>query len=145
LIPARSRCIDQKICEFLQVSWAGLTSVNWFRSNIRHGSRLALLALAIQFGLAFGHHHGALARATSSHITAYASEQSPAGHDSGELSSDLCAICAVVALAKSGLSAKPPVLPTPDSVAFAYQTTEAQLFEAPFGRAAFQPRAPPAS
>ena len=31
--------------------------MNWFRSNIQHGSRLALLALALQFVLSFGHFH----------------------------------------------------------------------------------------
>ena len=31
--------------------------MKWFRSNIKHGSRLALLALALQFGLSFGHFH----------------------------------------------------------------------------------------
>ena len=37
--------------------------MKWFRSNIRHGSRLALLALAIQFVLSFGHFHGVAAQA----------------------------------------------------------------------------------
>jgi hypothetical protein len=37
--------------------------MKWFRSNIKHGSRLALLALAIQFGLSFGHFHGLAAQA----------------------------------------------------------------------------------
>ena len=32
--------------------------MKWFRSNIRLGSRLALLALAMQFLLSFGHFHG---------------------------------------------------------------------------------------
>ncbi len=33
--------------------------MKWFRSNIKHGSRLALLALALQFALSFGHFHSA--------------------------------------------------------------------------------------
>jgi hypothetical protein len=37
--------------------------MKWFRSNIKHGSRLALLALAIQFGLSFGHFHALAAQA----------------------------------------------------------------------------------
>ncbi len=37
--------------------------MKWFRSNIKHGSRLALLALAIQFVLSFGHFHGVAAEA----------------------------------------------------------------------------------
>ena len=39
--------------------------MKWFRSNIRLGSRLALLALAIQFLLSFGHFHGGSASAAS--------------------------------------------------------------------------------
>ena len=31
--------------------------MKWFRSNIRHGSRLALFALAVQLALSFGHIH----------------------------------------------------------------------------------------
>jgi hypothetical protein len=31
--------------------------MKWLRSNIRHGSRLALFALAVQFVLALGHFH----------------------------------------------------------------------------------------
>lgn len=45
--------------------------MKWFRSNIRHGSRLALLALAIQFVLAFGHHHGAAASAAPGPVQAH--------------------------------------------------------------------------
>src|SRR5687767_14877177 len=37
--------------------------MKWFRSNIKHGSRLALLALALQFGLSFGHFHADAAQA----------------------------------------------------------------------------------
>ena len=37
--------------------------MKWFRSNIKHGSRLALFALAIQFVLSFGHFHGVSAQA----------------------------------------------------------------------------------
>jgi hypothetical protein len=37
--------------------------MKWFRSNIKHGSRLALLALAVQFALSFGHFHGGAVQA----------------------------------------------------------------------------------
>ena len=38
--------------------------MKWFRKHLKHGSRLALFALAIQFALSFGHFHGAAAQAT---------------------------------------------------------------------------------
>jgi hypothetical protein len=43
--------------------------MKWFRSNIRLGSRLALLALAVQFLLAFGHFHGGSASVASADAT----------------------------------------------------------------------------
>ena len=39
--------------------------MKWFRSNIKHGARLALLALALQFGLSFGHCHAGAAQAAA--------------------------------------------------------------------------------
>ena len=44
--------------------------MKWFRSNIRLGSRLALLALAIQFLLSFGHFHEDTAQAASASMDA---------------------------------------------------------------------------
>ncbi len=39
--------------------------MKWFRSNIRTGARLALLALLVQFALSFGHIHGFAPQAAS--------------------------------------------------------------------------------
>ena len=36
--------------------------MKWFRKHLKHGSRLALFALAIQFALSFGHFQGPLPR-----------------------------------------------------------------------------------
>ncbi len=50
--------------------------MRWFRSNIRRGARLALLALGIQLALTFGHVHldgVALGKTTPSAITLHAS------------------------------------------------------------------------
>src|SRR5437868_6364229 len=41
----------------------GLIGMNWFRKHVKGGSRLALLALALQFALSFGHFHGIAAKA----------------------------------------------------------------------------------
>ena len=94
--------------------------MKWFRSNIKHGSRLALLALALQFGLSFGHFHAGAAQAAALAIqsiaaqsdisaglaTADAVEQSaplPASHDdSDQHPGENCAICAVIALGELG-------------------------------------------
>ncbi len=137
--------------------------MKWFRSNIRHGSRLALCALAIQFLLSFGHFHGsaqtASAAAKRSGLDAAHSRivdrtaqtiasasvlpktspgREPAGH-----AGDDCAICAVMALASIMVGATPPDLTAPQATAFSYVEGEAGFVERGSARVAFQPRAPP--
>jgi DUF2946 family protein len=139
--------------------------MKWFRSNIKHGSRLALLALAIQFVLSFGHFHGVAAQAAPAlqsgqvqsdpsyagsllapDAVSRAGQQQPASdHDSDGHPNDGCAICAVMALANAVLFATPPVLLLPQAVEFLYLTTDAEFVHLNSARVAFQPRAPPIS
>lgn len=135
--------------------------MKWFRSNIRHGSRLALLALALQFVLPFGHFHEAAAQsaptiqsvAAQSDITAglVASDaadtaEQPASHPEPDRQpGDACAVCAVIALAGTALLATPPILLLPQAVEFLHLTTDAEFIHLNSASAAFQPRAPPAS
>ena len=137
--------------------------MKWFRSNIKHGSRLALLALAIQFALSFGHFHGVAAQAAPRFNPARRNsrnlppsvfphpmrsrrplQQQPASdHDSDQQPTDACAICAVIALANAVLFATPPLLLLPQAVEFLYLTTDAEFVHLNSARVAFQPRAPP--
>src|SRR5258708_22690981 len=114
--------------------------MKWFRSNIKHGSRFALFALAIQFVLSFGHFHGGAAQAApaiqsgpAQSDPSYASslpaadavgqpaQQPPASdHDSDRQQSDPCAICAVIALANAVLFASPPRVMLPHAVELVY-------------------------
>jgi hypothetical protein len=139
--------------------------MKWFRSNIKHGSRLALLALAIQFALSFGHFHGAAAQAAPTiqsdltlsdsanagsvpaavAVDQSARQQAPANHDSDRSSNDPCAICAVIALAGSVLAATPPLLLLPQAIEFSYLATDAAFVDLNSVSVAFQPRAPPVS
>ena len=120
--------------------------MKWFRSNIKHGSRLALLALAIQFVLSFGHYHGASAQAAPSIAQAAIQGHQPASNpDSDQQPAEPCAVCAVMALANAALSATPPVLLLPQAVEFLYLVTDAEFVHLDHSRVAFQPRAPPAS
>jgi hypothetical protein len=140
--------------------------MKWFRSNIKHGSRLALLALAIQLVLSFGHHHGTAALASpavamqpsgastplatkaavANPARASASAESPAGPASGHhQDSDTCAICAVMALAGTVLFTEPPVLLLPETYHFLYLTTDAEFNHIKPRHVVSQPRAPPAS
>ena len=139
--------------------------MKWLRSNIKCGSRLALLALAVQFAFAFGHFHGGAAQAapaiqsdpaqsdasdTSDDAAPIAvgelAQQQPASdHDFGQPPSDPCAVCAVIALANTVLFATPPLLLLPQAIEFLYRTTDAEFGHLNSARIAFQPRAPPVS
>jgi len=135
--------------------------MKWFRSNIKHGSRLALLALALQFALSFGHFHAGAAQAAPaiqsaaarSDITAALATPDTVDHSaplpasqngSDQHPGEDCAICAVNAHANSLLFVPPPLL-LPQAVELSYLTTDAGFVDlSPVGLA-FQPRAPPAS
>jgi hypothetical protein len=123
--------------------------MDWFRSNIRHGSRLALLALAIQFVVSFGHFHGIGAQAapsvTSIAQAAIQSQQPSSSHDSDQQPADICAICAVMALANTALFAAPPTLLLPQAMEFRYLISGAAFVHLDHSRVAFQSRAPPAA
>ncbi|CAN5381925.1 DUF2946 domain-containing protein [soil metagenome] len=121
--------------------------MKWFRERIRHGSRLALLALAVQLVLSFGHFH-AIAQPASAH-EAIATTQSPTGSDPTpghqHHPADDCAICAVMALAGTALAATPPILLLPQAAEFLYIVTDAEFAHLGDLNDAFQPRGPPLS
>lgn len=120
--------------------------MKWLRSKLKHGSRIALLALAIQFALSFGHFHGVAAQAEPVGASEFAQRQQPTSdRDSDQHSNDICAICAVMAMANAVLFANPPVLPLPQAVEFSSLAAEARLVHVNSVRVAFQPRAPPIS
>src|SRR5258705_10938849 len=132
--------------------------MKWFRSNIKHGSRLALFALALQFALSFGHFHGGVAQAAPAVQSGLANgvsatdavgedaQQQPASnHDSDQQPSDACAICAVIALANAMLFATPPLLLLPQAIEILYLSTDAEFTHLNSAGVAFQPRAPPIS
>jgi hypothetical protein len=144
--------------------------MKWVRAHIKHGSRLALLALAIQFVVSFGHFHGtsaqaepAIAAAATQSPSASAGSPAPANttalnsaigtgqsqpgssQDSDQQPTDVCAICAVMALANAALFASPPLLQLPQAVEFLFLTTDADFVHLNSAHIAFQPRAPPAS
>jgi hypothetical protein len=148
----------------LGLSAGAFFGMKWFRSNIKHGSRLALFALVIQFALSFGHFHGIAAQAapaiqsSAAQSDSYASglpeaeatgqdaqQQPSSDRDSDQHPTDACAICAVMALANAVLFATPPVLVLPQAVEFLYLATDAEFIHLNSARVAFQPRAPPIS
>jgi hypothetical protein len=136
--------------------------MKWFRSNVKSGARLALLALAVQFALSFGHFHAlaapsadasqsALPRATAVDAPDHAADsqatqkQAPGKHDNDQRGPDGCAICAVMAMASTVLFSSPPILFLPEAVEFLHRTTDSEFVHLKSAGNAFQPRAPPAS
>jgi hypothetical protein len=138
--------------------------MKWFRANTRHGSRLALFALLVQFGLSFGHFHGAAAQAAPAIQTGLtdadlataaslatqrtgseAAQKQPSNHDTDQQPADTCAICAVISLANNFLFATPPLLDLPRAGELLYLTTDAEFAHLGSHHPAFQSRAPPVS
>lgn len=132
--------------------------MKWFRSNIRHGARLALFAMLVQFALTFGHSHwfaqaAPLAQAQladsakniASSDRAAVQKQSPTNPHREQPGDDNCAICALVAMAGTVTFATSPLLLLPQAVELLYRTTDAEFIHLESATTAFQPRAPPAS
>ena len=114
------------------------------RANIKHGALVALFALAVQFALSFGHFHPVTAPAAPS-IQSVQQQLPAPGPDQDRHLDDLCAICAVNALASAAVAAAPPSLPLPQSSELPRRTTETAFLHLHAARAAFQSRAPPLS
>jgi hypothetical protein len=134
--------------------------MKWFRSNIRHGARLAIFAMLVQFALTFGHSHWFAqaaplaqsslqqtdgAQAPASIDRSAVERQSPLAPDREQPGEDNCAICALVAMAGTVMFASPPVLLLPQAIDLLYRTTDAEFVHLKSAGTAFQPRAPPAS
>jgi hypothetical protein len=124
--------------------------MKWFRSNIRTGARLALLALLVQFALSFGHVHGLLPPAAAATHSlqpadhAARPQPAPGKHDSDQ-TTDICAICAVMAMANTVLFSATPILLLPDAVEILHRVTDAEFAQLKSVGTAYQPRAPPVS
>jgi hypothetical protein len=134
--------------------------MKWFRSNSRHGARLAFFAMLVQLALTFGHSHwfaqaAPLAQSAAQQTDstkgdaaidrAAVQKQSPASPDREHPGEDNCAICAIIAMAGAVVSATPPVLLLPQAIALLQRTLDAQFAHLTSAGTAFQPRGPPAS
>ena len=136
--------------------------MKWVRKHVRHGARLALLALAVQFVLSFGHFHASAAQSAPLSLTTLTqadssadlgfaaleerseSAQQPANHDNGQQPADTCAICVVLALANALLATPPPLL-LPQAIELLRLITAAEFAHLDHTYRAFQSRAPPVS
>lgn len=136
--------------------------MNWFRKHIKHGARLALAALAIQFVASFGHFHGAAAQsvrigladgdlaipatlATQDALPEATQPQQPTDHDDDHHPATACVVCAVISLANNFVFATPPLLQLPQALELLYLTTDAEFAHLGSLHPAFRSRAPPAA
>lgn len=138
-------------------------TMKWFRTRIRAGTRLALLALAVQFVLSFGHVHNDAALAASAHAattpaTAPLPDQARPATDAvavsepdqkpdqshGDHHDGSCAICAVMSLAGSVITGGPVILLLPQAYQLLSRITDAEFSHLAAPHGISQPRAPPA-
>lgn len=130
-------------------------TMRWFRSNIRGFACLALMALAVQFMLTFGHVHldggAALASSRSASWTptkhavarvAQARNQGPKSQGSADFD---CPICALIQLAATSVPSAAPPVPVPSVVGGTVLETANELYSASSLHFAFLARGPPAA
>ena len=125
--------------------------MGWFRDHIRRGSWFALVALAINLGLSFGHIHAidhrGFGHPSASQIVAIASPddgQTP-GHHEGDQSDLLCLICMAASAVGHALASAPPALPLALAESQIDLTIERADTVPQSPRAGFQSRGPPIS
>src|SRR5205809_440833 len=123
--------------------------MSWVARHKRHGSVLALIALALQIVLTFDHVHlhGAATRSHAAITQSAGLDQTksqtpapiPADND------DYCAVCASIFLASSSFAPVPPQLPTPTQFQRVEHSFHADHALAERQRPGFRSRAPPAA
>jgi hypothetical protein len=114
--------------------------MGWLRLHRRRWGWLALLALALQLGLAFGHVHVAHEGAPAAVVSGNVSHS-----DSGDRDNDYCATCAILALLSGAQNATAPTVPVPAVFASADVAIPGAPVRIGSPHAPFQSRAPPLS
>jgi hypothetical protein len=119
--------------------------MRWFRTNRRLSGTLALLALALQVTLAFGHVHvrdvaGASGAAFSK---SRANVNQTSGHNTGHATDDFCLICANIIVASTAMPPSRVALSLPvNSTKTSYGHFRSASYSR-FEHAPFHARAPP--
>jgi hypothetical protein len=123
--------------------------MGWFRDNIRQGSWAALIALAINFALSFGHVHAIGGMGSGLSQVRLAAPSTSDDHDWPKHPADgvdyLCPICIASAAMGNALAAIPPALPVTLTEVSVDRAVEHEYAIPQPHRAAFQSRGPPNS
>jgi hypothetical protein len=108
-------------------------------------SVLALLALALQFGLTWGHVHsdGLFRPDTTTTPVFRADPAATAPGHAQDTDHALCAACVTIAMVASALDASPPPLPLPSRFALRLARPDGAALALAARRALFRSRAPP--
>ena len=122
--------------------------MRWFRDNVRHGSWLALVAIAINLAISFGHVHVAGQVSNRGLIAAVlgATDHGKApAHPDGPFGDDLCPICIATSAIANGMAAAPPAIPLQLEATVVDRPMPVVRLAVSLPRAAFQSRGPPLS
>jgi hypothetical protein len=123
--------------------------MRWFRANTKFGSRLALVALAIQLILSFSHIDLCDFGAAPAKAATLAVGSGPSGPgkappvDNPDRRAS-CPICALIQLAATATPSAPPALPLPMTPGHIRAEASDQLLLAASAQFPFRARAPPA-
>jgi hypothetical protein len=123
--------------------------MRWFRDNSRQGSWLALIALAINLALSFGHFHafdgkvvsgGPLAKLVSALVH---DDGGTPVHPGDDGTDTLCPICMASSAIAAALLSTPPALPAEFAVSAIGPPITRDFARIERPRVAFQSRGPP--
>jgi len=126
--------------------------MRWIRTNRRHGAWCALLAMAIQIVVSFGHAHriegfrqGALPQATAGIYNQLTNDPGDPTSTPVRLVFDYCAICVVSNMGASMMPADAPAFGAPVDVRKVQFSPHAEATPSTMGHLLFQARAPPSA
>src|SRR6266446_3408412 len=127
--------------------------MRWVRTNRRCGAWWALLAMAIQIIVSFGHAHriegfrqGALVpQAAAGTINQLANDPGDPASKPVRPVFDYCAICVVINMGASMMPADAPASGAPVDVSKVQFSPHAEAAPSPLGHLLFQARAPPSA
>jgi hypothetical protein len=122
--------------------------MRWFRDNLRHGSWLALVAIAINFALSFGHVHTVSSHGSERVIAAVrgATDHGKVpGHSDGPQGDDLCSICIASSAIANAMATSPPAIPLRLDATVVDRPIPPVRLAVALPRVAFHSRGPPVS
>ena len=125
--------------------------MRWFRDNVRQGSWAALIALAVNLALSFGHVHAIDGKSLGHPAGTLAAIASPddSDHSPGKPDHDhadyLCPICLASTAIASAIAPTPPVLPVEFVIGTIDQPIEQAMAVVEPQHPAYQSRGPPIS